>query len=130
MLYINGKQKYLDTFPLKKWEKMSVADRKKHTVSKCYACSMQYTEIQCSFPLKPCFEVSIINPQLCLSKVVLKELNGVFEVKHNKSFTDILPKVCNLKAITQPQVKENSKRPCKTALIHMIVKKECLKMLQ
>ena len=61
------------------------------TVSKCYACSMQYTEIQRSFPLKPCFEVSIINPQLCLSKMsnlnlakmVLKELNGVFEVEHN-----------------------------------------------
>ena len=92
---------------LKKWEKMSVADRKKHTVSKCYACSMQYTEIQRSFPLKPCFEVSIINPQLCSSKnakVVLKELNGVFEVKH-KTFTDILPKVCNLKAIKKLQVK-------------------------
>ena len=100
---------------------MSVADRKKHTVLKCYACSMQYSEIQCSFPLKPFFEVSIVNPQLCSSqnakieaKVVLKEINGVFEVK---PFTDILPKICNLKAITQPQVKENSKRPCKTALI-------------
>ena len=82
------------------------------------------------------FEVSIVNPQLCSSqnakfeaKVVLKELNGVFEVKHNKSFTDILPKVCNLKAITQPQVKENSKRPCKTALIRDC-EKECLKTLQ
>ena len=32
----SGKQKYFDTFTLKKWEKMSVADRKKHTVSKCY----------------------------------------------------------------------------------------------
>ena len=120
----SGKQKYFNTFTLKKWEKMSVADRKKHTVSKCYACSMQYTEIQRSFPLKPFFEASIVNPQLCSSKnakfeakVVLKELNGVFEVKHNKSFTDILPKVCNLKAITQPQHKENRKRPCKTALI-------------
>ena len=77
-----------------------------------------------SFPLKPFFEVSIVNPQLCSSKnakfkakVVLKELNSVFEVKHNKSFTDILPKVCNLKAITQPQRKENRKRPSKTALI-------------
>ena len=58
----SGKQKYFDTFALKKWEKMSVADRKKHTVSKCYACSMQYTEIQRSFPLKPFFEVSIVNP--------------------------------------------------------------------
>ena len=120
----SGKQKYFDTFTLKKWEKMSVADRKKHTVSKCYACSMQYTEIQRSFPLKPFFEASIVNPQLCSSKnakfeakVVLKELNGVFEVKHNKTFTDILPKVCNLKAVTQPQRKENRKRPCKTALI-------------
>ena len=53
--------KHFDTFTLK----MSVADRKKHTVSKCYACSMQFTEIQCSFPLKPFFEVSIVNPQLC-----------------------------------------------------------------
>ena len=44
------------------------------------------------------------------AKVVLKELNGVF--------TDILPKVCNLKVITQPQIKENCKCPCKTALIH------------
>ena len=120
----SGKQKYFDTFTLKKWEKMSVADRKKHTVSKCYACSMQYTEIQRSFPLKPFFEASIVNPQLCSSKnakfeakVVLKELNGVFEVKRNKTFTDILPKVCNLKAVTQPQRKENRKRPCKTALI-------------
>ena len=74
-------------------------------------------------PSQAFFEASIVNPQLCSSenakfkaKVVLKELNGVFEVKH-KSFTDILPKVCNLKAITQPQVKENSKQPCKTALI-------------
>ena len=73
---------------------MSVADRKKHTVSKCYACSMQYTE---NTMLNPSlFEVSIVNPQLCSSqnakfeaKVVLKELNGVFEVKHNTSFTDI-----------------------------------------
>ena len=120
----SGKQKYFDTFTMKKWEKMSVADRKKHTVSKCYACSMQYTELQRSFPLKPFFEVSIVNPQLCSSKntkfeakVVLKELNGVFEVKHIKSFTDILPKVCNLKAITQPQRKENRKCPSKTALI-------------
>ena len=39
-------------FTVKKWEKMSIADRKKHTILKCYACSMQYTEIQCSFPLK------------------------------------------------------------------------------
>ena len=35
----SGKQKYFDTFTVKKWEKMSVADGKKHTVSKCYACS-------------------------------------------------------------------------------------------
>ena len=111
----SGKQKYFYTFTLKKWEKMIVSDKKKHTVLKCVACSMQYTEIQHSFPL--------INPQLCLSKnakfeakVVLKELNGVFEVEH-KAFTDILPKVCNLKAITQPQLKENCKRPCKTGLI-------------
>ena len=46
-----GKQKYLVTFPLKKWEKMSVANWKKNTVSKCYVSSMQYTEMQCSFPL-------------------------------------------------------------------------------
>ena len=63
----SGKQKYFDTFALKKWEKMSVADRKKHTVSKCYACSMQYTEIQRSFPLKPFlkpfFEASIVAKQ-------------------------------------------------------------------
>ena len=119
------KAKYFDTFTLKKWEKMSVADRKKHTVSKCYACSMQFTEIQRSFPLKPFFEVSIVNPQLCSSKnakfeakVVLKELNGVFVTKHNKSFTDILPKVCNLKAPTsQPQLKESRKRTCEVALI-------------
>ena len=101
-----------------------MAAPKKHTVSKCYACSMQFTEIQRSFPLKPFFEASIVNPQLCSSKnakfeakVVLKELNGVFEVKHSKSFTDILPKVCNLKAITQPQLKQDFKRPYKTALI-------------
>ena len=49
----SGKQKYFDTFSVKKWEKMSVADRRIHTVLKCYACSMQYTEIQRSFPLKP-----------------------------------------------------------------------------
>ena len=49
--------------------------------------------------------------------MVFKELNGVFEIKHNKAFTDILPKVCNLKAIAQPQVKESSKRPCKIGLI-------------
>ena len=60
----SGRQKYFDTFTSKKWEKMSVADRKKHTVSKCYACSMLYTEIQRSFPLKPFFEASIVNPQL------------------------------------------------------------------
>ena len=59
------KQKYFDTFTLKKWEKMIVADRKKHIVSKCYAYSMQFTEIQCSFPLEPLFQVSIVNPQLC-----------------------------------------------------------------
>ena len=112
----SGKQKYFDTFALKKWEEMSVADRKKHTVSKCYACSMQYTEIQRSFPLKPFFEASIVNPQLCSSrnakfeaKVVLKELNCVFVVKHNKSFTDILPKICNLKAIIQPQLKRRGR---------------------
>ena len=71
------------------------------------------------------FEVSIVNPQLCSSKndkfeakVVLKELNGVFVTKHNKSFTDILQKVCNLKAPTsQPQLKESRKRTCEVALI-------------
>ena len=36
----SGNQNYFDTFTLKKWEKMSVADRKKHTVLKYYACSM------------------------------------------------------------------------------------------
>ena len=55
--------------------------------------------------------------------MVLKELNGVFEVKHKKSSSDILPKVCNLKEITQPQLKENCKCQCKTALIHNCEKK-------
>ena len=36
---------------------------------------------------------------------------------------DILLKVCNLKAITQPQLKENCKHPCKTALIHAYEKR-------
>ena len=46
-------------------------------------------------PSQAFFEASIVNPPLCSSKnakfeakVVLKELNGVFEVRH-KSFTDI-----------------------------------------
>ena len=91
----------------------------------CYL--IQYCiELFCvlSFSLKPFYEISIVNPQLHSSKntkfkakVVLKELNGVFEVKHNKSFTNISLKVCNLKAITQPQVKESRKCPCKTTLI-------------
>ena len=61
-------------------------------------------------PSQAFLEASIVNPQLCSSNNTKIEANGVFEV-------NILPKVCNLKAITQPQLKENCKHPCNTALI-------------
>ena len=116
------KQQYLDTFALKKWEKMSVADRKQHTISKCYACGVKFHELQQAFPAQPFFQPSIIDPGLLCGnaksdgKSILKELNGLFVAKYNQSFTDILPQVCTfIVPRTQSESKQN--RSCERALV-------------
>ena len=61
---MSSKKAYLGTFALSKWEKMSIADRKQHTISKCYTCCIKFNELQQSFPAQPVFAPSLIDPKL------------------------------------------------------------------
>ena len=81
---------------------MSVADRKQHTISKCYACGVKFHELQQAFPAQPFFQPSIIDPGLLCGnaksdrKSILKELNGLFVAKYNQSFTEFYHKCVHL----------------------------------
>ena len=117
------KKAYLGTFALSKWEKMSIADRKQHTVSKCYTCCIKFNELQQSFPAQPVFAPSLIDPKLFSdgnaksnAKYTLKELNGLFVGRHNHSFTEVLPKVCKSLVSGSQSINRQNKSD-KTALI-------------
>ena len=91
------KEKYLETFATSKWERMSIAERKKHTVSKCVACYVNYSEFQLSYPLKPVFVPDLNIKQHLMSarsasvaaNSILRDLNGVFQANFNKSFVEM-----------------------------------------
>lgn len=47
------KEEYVKVFSSAKWKALSTAEKSRHSVSNCVACSTQFAQLQKSFPLKP-----------------------------------------------------------------------------
>ena len=47
------KEEYVRVFSSAKWKALSTAEKSRHSVSNCVACSTQFAQLQKSFPLKP-----------------------------------------------------------------------------
>ena len=92
------KESYLNTFSHSKWHKLSVAERKQHTLANCARCFELHKDSQHSFPLKPFYHhkpiITVDQDALRRQNIkkvttsVLTELNCVYEVETSTSFTD------------------------------------------
>ncbi len=97
---VGDKESYLDTFSRSEWCKLSVAERKRHSLTKCARCFELHKERQLSFPLKPHYHHKpiVTVDQDALQRLgvkkfttgVLTELNRVYETAASTSFTDAL----------------------------------------
>lgn len=55
-----ARREYIETFCFTKWHNLTDEQRKAHTITECVACASQYPEIQANFPLKPAYELSVV----------------------------------------------------------------------
>ena len=123
---------YLEMFSVKKWERLPVHDKKKHSVGKCTACAVNFSELQRSFPMLPTFEVNVLNKEYVstahnattFARGVLKELNHVSDEQFGVSFTNTLPKVSPALSLRKTKLeKQQGTREMKRKIIADIEKR-------
>lgn len=49
---LNEKYKFLQTFSVDNWEKLSPARKREHTFTNCKSCAVRFTDIQAYFPVR------------------------------------------------------------------------------
>ena len=117
---------YLDTFSLKKWENLPLAEKKKHSVGKCTACAVNFSDLQKSFLMQPTFEVNLLNKEsvstahnaTVFAKSVLKELNQVCDDQFGVSFTNTLPRASPALSLRKTRLeKQQATREMKRKII-------------
>ena len=101
------KAKYIDTFSVENWEKLSAYNKRRHTLSNCKECFLQYKEHQETFP-GPVYQPTItlamnvktlvennssMNvPMATTTQQILSEIEPVYQGAYGHSFTESLTK--------------------------------------
>ncbi len=94
---VSSKTAYEAAFSVDTWSAMSPSDQQRHTLASCYECCTKFPELQQNFPLKPYYNVSVVEIRDGVlqrmgkkesTQNVLKQLNQKFEDTFSKSFTE------------------------------------------
>ena len=97
----SSRQEYITTFSISKWNELPITVKKIHTISNCDARYNSYSFLQSTYPGKPLHEpepqvvqqLPPLTKEKELTRIVLSELNPVWENRFNHTFTENLPKI-------------------------------------
>ena len=111
-----SRQDYITAFSISKWNELPITVKKIHTISNCDACYNSYAFLQNTYPGKPLYEpephvvqnLPPLTKEKELTRIVLSELNPVWEKRFHHAFTENLPKIPEINLAKKWNTKKKS----------------------